>query len=130
MSGRRRQVWVNFENVEFLSSKVLGKLIALHKKLGVRLILANVDPEIYEAFEITHLDRFFDIRLKGENDFPAELSSEGEVDFQAEFGDVGSILKFPKPSGSPISRLPPRLLRVFQRLWSFICRPWRKRGLP
>ena len=40
-------------------------LIALHKKLqavGGRLILCNIDPEIYEVFEITRLDKFFNIQ--------------------------------------------------------------------
>lgn len=61
----RRKVLLNFGNVEFLSSAALGKLIALHKKLqqvGGRLILCNIDPEIYEVFEITRLDKFFNIR--------------------------------------------------------------------
>ena len=86
----RRKVLLNFGNVEFLSSAALGKLIALHKKLqavGGRLILCNIDPEIYEVFEITRLDKFFNIRKEDD-------------DFQAEFGGVGSRLKPPKPSGS------------------------------
>jgi len=61
----RRKLLLNFGNVEFLSSAALGKLIALHKKLqavGGRLILCNIDPEIYEVFEITRLDKFFNIR--------------------------------------------------------------------
>ena len=42
-----------------------GKLIALHKKLqavGGRLILCNIDAEIFEVFEITRLDKFFNIQ--------------------------------------------------------------------
>jgi anti-sigma B factor antagonist len=61
----RRKILLNFGNVEFLSSAALGKLIALHKKLqavGGRLILCNIDPEIYEVFEITRLDKFFNIK--------------------------------------------------------------------
>ena len=61
----RRKILLNFGNVEFLSSAALGKLIALHKKLqavGGRLILCNIDPEIYEVFEITRLDKFFTIQ--------------------------------------------------------------------
>lgn len=63
-SGRKK-ILLNFGNVEFLSSAALGKLIALHKKLqavGGRLILCNIDPEIYEVFEITRLDKFFNIQ--------------------------------------------------------------------
>ncbi|HKI35045.1 MAG TPA: STAS domain-containing protein [Gemmataceae bacterium] len=61
----RRKILLNFGNVEFLSSAALGKLIALHKKLqavGGRLILCNIDDEIYEVFEITRLDKFFHIQ--------------------------------------------------------------------
>jgi anti-sigma B factor antagonist len=61
----RRKLLLNFGNVEFLSSAALGKLIALHKKLqavGGRLILCNIDQEIYEVFEITRLDKFFTIQ--------------------------------------------------------------------
>src|SRR5205807_9142667 len=61
----RRKILLNFGNVEFLSSAALGKLITLNKKLqaaGGRLILCNIDPQIYEVFEITKLDRFFNIQ--------------------------------------------------------------------
>ena len=63
-SGRRK-VLLNFHNVEYLSSAALGKLITLNKKLqaaGGRLILCNIDPQIYEVFEITKLDKFFNIQ--------------------------------------------------------------------
>ena len=56
---------LNFGNVEYLSSAALGKLITLNKKLqaaGGRLILCNIDPQIYEVFEITKLDKFFNIQ--------------------------------------------------------------------
>ena len=61
----RRKLLLNFNNVEYLSSAALGKLITLNKKLqaaGGRLILCNIDPQIYEVFEITKLDRFFNIQ--------------------------------------------------------------------
>ena len=60
----RRKLLLNFGNVEYLSSAALGKLITLNKKLvavGGRLILCNIDPQIYEVFEITKLDKFFKI---------------------------------------------------------------------
>ena len=60
----RRKIVLNFKNVEFLSSAALGKLITLNKKLqqaGGKLILCNIDPQIYEVFEITKLDKFFKI---------------------------------------------------------------------
>ena len=59
-----RKILLNFSNVEFLSSAALGKLITLNKKLqqaGGKLILCNIDAQIFEVFEITKLDRFFKI---------------------------------------------------------------------
>src|SRR5271157_5127694 len=61
----KRKLLLNFGNVEYLSSAALGKLITLNKKVqGVkgRLILCNIDPQIYEVFEITKLDKFFKIQ--------------------------------------------------------------------
>jgi anti-sigma B factor antagonist len=60
----RRKLLLNFANVEYLSSAALAKLITLNKKLqqaGGRLILCNIDPQIYEVFEITKLDKLFNI---------------------------------------------------------------------
>ena len=59
------QLFLNLTEVKQLISTTLGVLIALHKKLqavGGRLILCNIDPEIYEVFEITRLDKFFNIQ--------------------------------------------------------------------
>ena len=61
----RRKVLLNFGNVEYLSSAALGKLITLNKKLqaaGGKLILCNIDPQIYEVFEITKLNKLFNIQ--------------------------------------------------------------------
>ena len=61
----RRKLLLNFGNVEYLSSAALGKLITLNKKLGQaggKLILCNISPEILEVFEITKLDKFFNIQ--------------------------------------------------------------------
>jgi anti-sigma B factor antagonist len=58
------KVLLNFGNVEYLSSAALGKFIAMNKKLGKRLgrlVLCGIDPEIFEVFEITKLERFFKI---------------------------------------------------------------------
>jgi anti-sigma B factor antagonist len=56
---------LNFSAVEFLSSAALGKLILLDKKVkahGGVLKLCNIRPEIYKIFEITSLNRLFDIK--------------------------------------------------------------------
>jgi anti-sigma B factor antagonist len=61
----RRKVLLNFGNVEYLSSAALGKLITLNKKLqaaGGKLVLCNIDPQIYEVFEITKLNKLFNIQ--------------------------------------------------------------------
>jgi anti-sigma B factor antagonist len=73
----QRIILLNFVNVEYLSSAALGKLIILHKKViaaGGRLVLYNIDPQIYEVFAVTKLNKLFDIRRRGEGDDPeAEL---------------------------------------------------------
>jgi anti-sigma B factor antagonist len=61
----RGKLLLNFSTVEFLSSAALGKLITLDKKVkahGGVLKLSNIRPEIYKVFEITKLNRLFDIK--------------------------------------------------------------------
>ena len=61
----RRKLLLNFGNVEYLSSAALGKLITLNKKVqaaGGKLVLCNIDPNIYEVFEITKLNKLFNIQ--------------------------------------------------------------------
>jgi len=63
----RKKILLNFGNVEYLSSAALGKLITLNKKLqtaGGKLILCNIDPQIYEVFEITKLNKLFNIKAE------------------------------------------------------------------
>src|SRR5271166_4477041 len=50
----RRKLLLNFGNVEDLSSSAQGKFSTLNKKVnlaGGRLILCNIDPQIFEVFE-------------------------------------------------------------------------------
>ena len=61
---KRESLLLSFENVEFLSSAALGKLITLDRKVkaqGGKLKLTSIRPEIYEVFTITKLDQLFDI---------------------------------------------------------------------
>ena len=61
----RKSVLLNFSNVEFLSSAALGKLITLDRKVKAakgRLKMSNIRPEIFEVFQITKLNKVFDIR--------------------------------------------------------------------
>ena len=61
---RPARLLLNFRKVEYVSTVALGVLITLHKKMeaqGGRLVLCFVDPEIYELFKLTKLDRLFRI---------------------------------------------------------------------
>jgi anti-anti-sigma factor len=64
-ADNRKRLLLNFQQVEFLSSAALGKLITLDKKVkahGGKMKLTNIRPEIYEVFAITKLNKLFDIR--------------------------------------------------------------------
>jgi len=55
---------LSFSNVDHLSSAALGALITINNKVkekGGALRLANIDPQIYEVFMITRLNKLFDI---------------------------------------------------------------------
>ena len=55
---------ISFANVDHLSSAALGTLITVHNKVkskGGQLRLAEIDPQIYEVFAITKLNKLFDI---------------------------------------------------------------------
>ncbi|MEO1128221.1 MAG: STAS domain-containing protein [Planctomycetota bacterium] len=55
---------ISFANVDHLSSAALGALITIHQKVkakGGQLRLAEIDPQIYEVFVITKLNKLFDI---------------------------------------------------------------------
>jgi anti-sigma B factor antagonist len=58
------QLIVDFSNVKFLTSSVLGLLIRISKKVyeqGGKLRLCGIDPKIMEVFRITRLDKIFEI---------------------------------------------------------------------
>jgi anti-sigma B factor antagonist len=55
---------LDFYNVRFLSSAVLGLLLRVSKRVyegDGRLRLCNISPKIYEVFRITRLTKVFDI---------------------------------------------------------------------
>ncbi|MHC4238754.1 MAG: STAS domain-containing protein [Planctomycetota bacterium] len=55
---------LDFRNVRFLSSAVLGLLIRISKRIyesGGQLRLCNINPKIHEIFKITRLTKIFDI---------------------------------------------------------------------
>ncbi|QDT69406.1 Anti-sigma-B factor antagonist [Planctomycetes bacterium MalM25] len=58
------RIVLDFSKVQFMSSSMLGKLVAIHKKVKsykAKMKLASVSPEILEVFKITRLDKLFDI---------------------------------------------------------------------
>jgi anti-sigma B factor antagonist len=62
--SERINLILNFGNVRFLSSAVLGLLIRISKRIYERdgqLRLCNINPKIYEIFKITRLTKTFDI---------------------------------------------------------------------
>jgi anti-sigma B factor antagonist len=55
----RRKVLLNFSNVEFMSSAMLGKLVTLNTKLQAvkgKLVLCKIAARIMEVFKMTKLD--------------------------------------------------------------------------
>jgi len=63
-SGAQRDLLIDLEEVEFLSSAMLGKLIRLFKRaaqVGGRVRLCSIRPSIREVFEITQLHKVFEI---------------------------------------------------------------------
>ncbi len=63
------KVLISFDNVDHLSSAALGTLITINNKIrgkGGQLRLANIDPQIYEVFVITKLNKLFQIHDSAE----------------------------------------------------------------
>jgi anti-sigma B factor antagonist len=55
---------ISFTNVDHLSSAALGTLITVNNRVraaGGQLRLADIDPQIYEVFIITKLNKLFSI---------------------------------------------------------------------
>jgi len=64
-----QRLLLSFKNVEHLSSAALGMLITLKKKIesrGGKLKLSDINPQIYEIFKITRLNKIFDIQPTAE----------------------------------------------------------------
>lgn len=58
------KILINFQDVEHLSSAALGQLINVRDKIRQKegqLRLSNIDPQIYEVFVITKLNKLFQI---------------------------------------------------------------------
>jgi len=62
--AERINLILDFRNVQFLSSAVLGLLIRISKKVyesDGQLKLCGITPKIYKIFKITRLTKIFDI---------------------------------------------------------------------
>ena len=56
---------LNFENVRFMSSAMLGKLVSLNKKCKteeIDLKLCNISKDIMEVFKLMRLNKLLDLR--------------------------------------------------------------------
>ncbi|CAN5849593.1 hypothetical protein BH11PLA1_BH11PLA1_14930 [soil metagenome] len=55
---------INFTDVDHLSSAALGTLISINNRIRAlkgQLRLSNIDPQIYQVFVITKLNKLFEI---------------------------------------------------------------------
>jgi anti-sigma B factor antagonist len=69
-----RKLLINFQQVQFMSSAMLGKLVQLHKKCKadkVKLKFCGISSKVMEVFEITKLTKIFDIQ----KDEPAAIAA-------------------------------------------------------
>src|SRR5262249_10144622 len=68
----RRNLLLDFANVEYVTSAALGKFVALHKelqKVGGSLAFRNMITQVYKIFEVTKLHKIFKIqRAEGGDD--------------------------------------------------------------
>jgi anti-anti-sigma factor len=72
-----RTLLIDFENVAFLTSTTLGMLLVLRKGLqarGCRLVLAHLNPQVYEVFETTRLHELFEVRRDGAGPAAGDLN--------------------------------------------------------
>jgi len=79
-----RRMLIDLSAVKYLSSSMVGRFIALHKKmveLEGEIKLCSIDPSIYEIFETMRLDKVFDIHP----DEPSAMAAfEGEEEQEDE----------------------------------------------
>src|SRR4051812_28215129 len=64
-SPGRHRLWLDFTSVQNISSMGLAKVVALHKQakaLSGQLTLVNLQPFVYEVFEVTRLTTILDVQ--------------------------------------------------------------------
>ncbi|MFA5238734.1 MAG: STAS domain-containing protein [Phycisphaerae bacterium] len=65
-----KEVVIDFEQVRFFSSAVLGLLLDIRAKLKIydgKIAISGINPQLYRVFKITHLDRIFEFFPDKEN---------------------------------------------------------------
>ena len=58
----RRKLILDFTDVKFLSSAMLGVLLNVHSKIGKlegQVVLCGLRPELYKVFKISKLEKLF-----------------------------------------------------------------------
>jgi len=59
----KRKLVLDFTDVNFLSSQMIGVMVALHKKscnIKGRFVICGLKPRLFEVFKITRLDKILD----------------------------------------------------------------------
>jgi anti-sigma B factor antagonist len=70
IKGKKEKIVVNLESVNYVDSSGLATLVEILKNMrtyGGKLKLANLSPKVKGLFEITKLDKLFDI-VSGEKE--------------------------------------------------------------
>jgi anti-sigma B factor antagonist len=60
---------LNLKAVDYLGSAMLETLINMYRKLkakGSQLVLSNLQPQVYEVFEVTKLHELFEIHTENQ----------------------------------------------------------------
>jgi anti-anti-sigma factor len=63
LHGGKRNIVINFENVEFIDSLGVGDLLSSYvstNNLGGKIKLLKVSPKIHLIFQVTLMDRLFE----------------------------------------------------------------------
>lgn len=74
-----KKMLVNFENVTFMSSAMIGKVILLNKKAkssDIKLKLCNISDNVMEVFKLMRLHKILDI-CKDEEKAVASFDKKG-----------------------------------------------------
>ncbi len=62
LDGNGAAVEIDCSELEFIDSSGLGMLVGIRKQTGKELVLVNVPNERRKVFELTGLDRLFELR--------------------------------------------------------------------